>query len=116
MWSVKLEEFLSFDCEASNLSTCSDEDWRFVGQFAIDKDAGDLLLELVCMETFVEHFFVLPVLETFHVTNDNYTSKVADSYIFAACVLGPAAREGSCCWLPSHKQRTFLLPAGTDSF
>ena len=49
------------------------------------------------METFVEHFFVLPVLETFHVTNDNYTSKVADSYIFAACVLGPAAREGSCC-------------------
>jgi len=116
MWSVELKEFFSLHCEASNLSACSDKDWRFFGQFTIDENAGDLVLELVCMETFVQHFFVLPVLKTFDVANDNYKGEWGYSYIFAVCALGPAAREGSCCWLLSRKKKKFLLPASTESF
>ena len=116
MRSVELEEFFSLHCEASDLSACSDKDRRFVGQFSIDENAGDLVLELVCMETFVENFFILPVLETFNVTNDNYKGEWGECYIFAVCALGPAAREDSCCWLLSRKKKKFLLPASTDSF
>jgi len=73
--SFELEEFLSLHSETSYLGTSSNEYWRFVGQFAIDKHARDFVLELLSVETFVQHFFVLPVLQTFHVANYNYRCK-----------------------------------------
>jgi len=70
--SFELEEFFSLNSKASDLGACSDENWRFVSQFAIDKHASNFLLKLLSVKTFVKHFFVLPVLQTFNVTNYNY--------------------------------------------